>query len=115
ALTGPIGLADITDQIGKAGKDIGVIALTDKMDTEVRLHAFDEGASAVELRQPALVVSVVKRQFEQLRARREVRRLEAALRESERRCEVLCDCSVYPNTYAVVSQTLRAHTALLDK
>ncbi len=114
ALSGPIGLADITDQIGKAGKDIGVIALTDKMDTEVRLHAFDEGASAVELRQPALVVSVVKRQFEQLRARREVRRLEAALRESERRCDALLDSSRDPIAYVHEGMHIRANRAYLE-
>lgn len=114
ALPGPIGLAEITDQIGKAGKDIAVIALTDKMDTDVRLHAFDEGAIAVELRQPALVVSVVKRQFEQLRTRRDVRRLETALRESERRCDALLDSSRDPIAYVHEGMHIRANRAYLE-
>jgi diguanylate cyclase (GGDEF)-like protein/PAS domain S-box-containing protein len=114
ALPGPIDLADITSSIGKAGKDITVIALAEQMDTDLRLQAFDDGVSAVELRQPALVVAVVKRQFEQLRTRREVRRLESSLRESERRCDALLDSSRDPIAYVHEGMHIRANRAYLE-
>jgi len=111
---GSIALAAITGQIGKAGKDIAVIALTERMDGEIRLQAFDDGVIAVELRQPALVVAVVKRQFEQLRTRREVRRLESSLRESERRCDALLDSSRDPIAYVHEGMHIRANRAYLE-
>lgn len=114
SVPGPIGLDDITSAIGKAGKDIAVIALVDKMDTDIRLQAFDDGANAVELRQPALVVAVVKRQFEQLSTRREVRRLESSLRESERRCDALLDSSRDPIAYVHEGMHIRANRAYLE-
>jgi diguanylate cyclase (GGDEF)-like protein/PAS domain S-box-containing protein len=114
SIPGPIELDEITGSIGKAGKDIAVIAVCDQMDTDVRLQAFDAGVNAVELRQPALVVAVVKRQYEQLRTRREVRRLESALRESERRCDALLDSSRDPIAYVHEGMHIRANRAYLE-
>jgi diguanylate cyclase (GGDEF)-like protein/PAS domain S-box-containing protein len=111
---GPISLADVTSIIGKAGKDICVIALVDAMDGDTRLQAYDDGVSAVELRQPALVVAAVKRQFELLRTRRELRRLESALRESERRCDALLDSSRDPIAYVHEGMHVRANRAYLE-
>ncbi|MDZ3822242.1 MAG: EAL domain-containing protein [Pseudoxanthomonas sp.] len=114
SVPGPINPADLTDQIGRAGKDVAVIVLVEQMDGEVRIKGFDDGAVAVELRQPALVVAVVKRQFEQLRTRREVRKLETALRESERRCDALLDSSRDPVAYVHEGMHIRANRAYLE-
>lgn len=114
SVPGPIAVADATEKIARAGKDIAVVALAEQLDGDTRLQCFDDGAIAVELRQPALVVSVVKRQFDQLTTRREVRRLETSLRESERRCDALLDSSRDPIAYVHEGMHIRANRAYLE-
>ena len=114
ALPGPIPINEITSEIGKAGKDIPTVALSEAVDADTRQQAFDDGATAVELRLPALVVAVVRRQFDQLCTRRDVRRLETALRESERRCEALLDSSRDPIAYVHEGMHIRANRAYLE-
>lgn len=113
-LPGPLSIADITAEVGKAGKDVPTIALTQQTDADTRQQAFDDGATAVELRLPALVVAVVRRQFDQLCTRREVRRLESSLRESERRCDALLDSSRDPIAYVHEGMHIRANRAYLE-
>ncbi len=97
------------------GKDIAVIAVTAKADEDTVANAFVEGARALILRNRAEhVQSVVRREFEALLMRRSVRRLEAALRETERRCEALLDSSRDPIAYVHEGMHVRANKAYLE-
>lgn len=111
---GPVSLADVAAEVARAGKDLSIIALLREMDVEQRAAAFEAGATAVEPRHPPLVVAAVKRQFDQLRARRELRRLEGALRESERRCDGLLDSSRDPIAFVHEGMHIRANRAYLE-
>jgi PAS domain S-box-containing protein/diguanylate cyclase (GGDEF)-like protein len=57
---------------------------------------------------------IVRREFEALTMRRNVRRIEAALRESERRCEALLDSSRDPIAYVHEGMHVRANKAYLE-
>src|SRR5690606_14668381 len=60
------------------------------------------------------VQMVVRREFEALCMRRSVRRLEASLRESERRCEALLDSSRDPIAFVHEGMHVRANRAYLE-
>jgi diguanylate cyclase (GGDEF)-like protein/PAS domain S-box-containing protein len=97
------------------GKDVGVIAVASKTDEDTVANAFTDGARALALRNRAEhVQSIVRREFEALLMRRSVRRLEAALRETERRCEALLDSSRDPIAYVHEGMHVRANKAYLE-
>lgn len=97
------------------GKDIAVIAVAVKADEDTVANAFTDGARALTLRNRAEhVQSIVRREFEALLMRRSVRRLEAALRETERRCEALLDSSRDPIAYVHEGMHVRANKAYLE-
>ncbi|MHB8447061.1 MAG: EAL domain-containing response regulator [Rudaea sp.] len=97
------------------GKDIALIAVAAKADEDTVANAFTDGARALTLRNRAEhVQSIVRREFEALLMRRSVRRLETALRETERRCEALLDSSRDPIAYVHEGMHVRANKAYLE-
>ncbi len=97
------------------GKDIALIAVTAKADEDVVAKAFTDGARALALRNRTdHVQAIVRREFEALLMRRGVRRLESALRETERRCEALLDSSRDPIAYVHEGMHVRANKAYLE-
>ena len=108
-------LSDVAVAASHGGKDIAVIAVTAKVDEEVVADAFAGGARAVALRnRPDHVQAIVRREFEALHMRRGVRRLEASLRETERRCDALLDNSRDPIAYVHEGMHVRANRAYLE-
>ena len=108
-------LADVAVAANHGGKDIAVIAVTAKVDEDIIARAFTEGARALALRnRTEHVQSIVKREFEALHMRRGVRRLETALRETERRCDALLDNSRDPIAYVHEGMHVRANKAYLE-
>jgi len=108
-------LSDVAVAASHGGKDIAVIAVTAKVDEEVVADAFTGGARAVALRnRPDHVQAIVRREFEALHMRRGVRRLEASLRETERRCDALLDNSRDPIAYVHEGMHVRANRAYLE-
>ena len=108
-------LADVAAQAGMGGKDIAVIAVVKKPSEADIVAAFNDGARALALRNRAEhVQSIVKREFESLNMRRGVRRLESALRETERRCDALLDSSRDPIAYVHEGMHVRANRAYLE-
>ena len=80
-------LKDASSATNATGKDIAIIAVAAKADEDTVANACTDGARALSLRNRAEhVQSIVRREFEGLLMRRSVRRLETALRETERRC-----------------------------
>jgi diguanylate cyclase (GGDEF)-like protein/PAS domain S-box-containing protein len=110
-----IKVSEAAAAIAESGKDIALIAVV-KQPTEAHiLAAFGDGARALALRNHAdHVQSIVKREFEALIMRRSVRRLESALRETERRCDSLLDSSRDPIAYVHEGMHVRANRAYLE-
>jgi diguanylate cyclase (GGDEF)-like protein/PAS domain S-box-containing protein len=108
-------LADIAVAASHGGKDIAVIAVTAKVDEDIIADAFTNGARALALRNRTdHVQAIVRREFEALHMRRGVRRLEASLRETERRCDALLDNSRDPIAYVHEGMHVRANRAYLE-
>ena len=108
-------LKNVVAAANATGNDIAVIAVAAKADEDTVANAFTDGARALTLRNRAEhVQSIVRREFEALRMRRSVRRLEAALRETERRCEALLDSSRDPIAYVHEGMHVRANKAYLE-
>jgi len=110
-----VSLKDAAAGANANGKDVAVIAIAVNVDEDTVARAFTEGARALALRNRAEhVQSIVRREFEALLMRRGVRRLEAALRETERRCEALLDSSRDPIAYVHEGMHVRANKAYLE-
>lgn len=108
-------LADVTAAAGKGGKDIAIVAVVGNVTEDVIVNAFNDGARALALRhRTEHVQSIVRREFDSLNMRRGVRRLESALRETERRCDALLDSSRDPIAYVHEGMHVRANKAYLE-
>ena len=108
-------LAEVATAANHGGKDIAIVAVTAKVDEDVISRAFTDGARALALRnRTEHVQAIVRREFEALHMRRGVRRLESALRETERRCDALLDNSRDPIAYVHEGMHVRANKAYLE-
>lgn len=77
-------------QIRKQDKDIPLVVLLDKFDQEMVDEALKDGAAdAVVFDAHAHLVAVISRELDSLQARRARRKAEAALAETEKRCQLL--------------------------
>ena len=102
-------------RIESSGKDIALLALTDKIDEELVARIMIIGTRGIALRKrPDQLQAVVRRELDALHTRRSVRRLESALRESERRCDTLLDSSRDPIAYVHEGTHMRANRAYLE-
>ena len=108
-------LRQTAEAVNRTGKDIALIAYGSSVSDNVIAEAFREGARALALQsRPDHLQMVVRREFEALTMRRGVRRLENALRESERRCGDLLDSSRDPIAYVHEGMHVRANRAYLE-
>lgn len=107
--------ADAVGLVERAGKDCPVIALVAAIDDATTLGALREKVRALALRgNPEHLVAVVRREAEDLGHRRALRRLDAALKESERRCDALLDSSRDPIAFVHEGMHVRANRAYLE-
>ncbi len=108
-------LRNVAQQIDASARDIALIACVSKMDDQGIADMFQDGVQGVGSRsQPKQMITVIKREFDSLNTRRQVRRLESALRESERRCDALLDSSNDPISYVHEGMHVRANRSYLD-
>src|SRR5690606_25855581 len=108
-------LATVLQQVAATGKDIPVVAVADAVNHDAYVQAMTAGVRAVALREPArLLLAVVRDAWTDLDARRAQRRLEARLRETERRCDALIDSSRDPIAYVHEGMHIRANQAYLE-
>src|SRR5690606_32037624 len=108
-------LAEVVRQVAATGKDVPVVALADVVDRESYIQAKSDGARALALREPpSLLLAVLRDAWADLEARRTQRRLEARLRETERRCDALIDSSRDPIAYVHEGMHIRANQAYLE-
>ncbi|HEX7768744.1 MAG TPA: EAL domain-containing protein [Dokdonella sp.] len=110
-----LSITQVCNAASAGGRDITVIASGREMSEDMVVGAYRDGARAVMLRNShEHVQMVVRREFEALTMRRGVRRLEASLRESERRCEALLDSSRDPIAFVHEGMHVRANKAYLE-
>jgi diguanylate cyclase (GGDEF)-like protein/PAS domain S-box-containing protein len=105
----------VAKQAEGTGKDIPVLACATSLDEKTVLGGINLGARDVALRsRPEHVQFVVRNEFQSLLARRSLRHLEAALRETERRCDALIESSRDPIAYVHEGMHIRANAAYLE-
>jgi diguanylate cyclase (GGDEF)-like protein/PAS domain S-box-containing protein len=96
-------------------RDQALIALLRRLDERQVVELFAAGVRGIGLRnQPRHLLAIVQREFEALQSRRQVRRLEASLRETERRCEALLDSSTDAVAYVHEGMHVRVNPAYLQ-
>ncbi len=110
-----ISLEDTMRVLEAYGRDFALIGMVTNMDNEVVADLFVHGARGVASRShPKQLIAVLKREFESLHTRRQVRWLHTALRETERRCDALLDSSTDAIAYVHEGMHVRANQAYLD-
>ncbi|KFN44565.1 EAL domain-containing response regulator [Arenimonas oryziterrae] len=110
-----IDFTSVAKRVEATGKDIPVLASTVALDEATVLGAIAAGARDVALRtKPEHVQFVVRNEFNALLARRGLRHIEAALRETERRCDALISSSRDPIAYVHEGMHIRANQAYLE-
>ena len=108
-------LSDIVPMLDASGRDYSLIGLLEKINNQQVADMFIGGVRGVVPRdQPKLLLIVLQREFDALQARRQLRRLETSLRESERRCDALLDSSHDAIAYVHEGMHVRANQAYLD-
>jgi len=102
-------------QVAASGKDIPIIILVDAPGDASVVDDLVHGARAAALRsRQDHLLSVLRDEWNDLEARRGLRRLEAQLRETERRCDALIASSRDPIAYVHEGMHIRANEAYLD-
>jgi len=111
-----VSLESIARALDATGKDVALLALTDRLtDDTVASILAHESIRGIALRnRHDQLQAVVRRELDALNTRRNVRRLEASLRESERRCDALLDSSRDPIAYIHEGTHVRANNAYLE-
>lgn len=113
ATTVPI--AKVMQDVDASGKDLPVLLLLNSLDEHLLLEAMSLGARGVVLRgHMDHIQTVVRSEWADLEARRSMRRLEAQIRETERRCDALIDSSREPIAYIHEGMHIRANGAYLE-
>jgi diguanylate cyclase (GGDEF)-like protein/PAS domain S-box-containing protein len=108
-------LREVVHLLDAHGRDVALVALVNQLDTQSVAEMFAGGVRGTALRtQPKQLIAVLQREFDSLHTRRQVRLLEAALRESERRCDALLDSSTDAIAYVHEGMHVRANRAYLE-
>jgi diguanylate cyclase (GGDEF)-like protein/PAS domain S-box-containing protein len=110
-----ISLEEAVKVLDAYGRDYSLLGLVNSIDNQIVADLFVHGARGVASRsQPKQLIAVLQREFDSLQTRRQVRRLETALRESERRCDALLDSSTDAIAYVHEGMHVRANQAYLE-
>lgn len=98
-----------------SSKDIPIVATLGTLDEAGVTRALEAGARNIALRTSALHLQhAVRNEFAALESRRAQRHIEAALRETERRCDALIASSRDPIAYVHEGMHIRANEAYLE-
>ncbi len=110
-----IPLPVVLEKIAASGRDVPVHVLVEALDEAQLIADIAGGASGHVLRRrPEHLLQVVQAEWANLNARRELRRMEAQVRETERRCDALIDSSRDPIAYVHEGMHMRANDAYLE-
>ena len=107
--------AEVMERAGANGRDLPVVVEVEHIDDASLVALTEAGARGIVLRgQFGYLQEVVVREFTDLEARRGLRRLEAQIRETERRCDALIESSRDPIAYVHEGMHIRANRAYLE-
>ena len=107
--------ATVMQAVTASARDIPVLATASELDPDRLMEAIKAGARGIALRtRPEHLQALVREEFAVLEQRRSIRRLEAALRETERRCDALISSSRDPIAYVHEGMHIRANRAYLE-
>ena len=107
--------AEVMERAGANGRDLPVVVEVEHIDDASLMALTGAGAHGIVLRgQFGYLQDVVVREFTDLEARRGLRRLEAQIRETERRCDALIESSRDPIAYVHEGMHIRANRAYLE-
>lgn len=110
-----IPLHGLRERIVERGKDIPLIFVTDTFDEEDWINSLRAGVRAIALRhRPEHLLHVVRMEVGSLHDRRNLRRLDAQMRETDRRCDALIASSRDPIAYIHEGLLIRANDAFLE-
>ncbi len=110
-----IALGDVLRAVKSSDKDIPIIGLVDQLDPALVARVYGDGARRLAVRsEPVQLLRAIRLDWEDLEARRGLRRLEAQVRESERRCDALIESSRDPIAYVHEGMHIRANPAYLE-
>jgi diguanylate cyclase (GGDEF)-like protein/PAS domain S-box-containing protein len=110
-----VSLPRVMEKVDASGKDLPVLVLVNAIDEAQLLKLMAKGARGVALREHMdHIQNVVRSEWVDLEARRSYRRLEAQMREIERRCDALIDSSRDPIAYIHEGMHIRANAAYLE-
>lgn len=108
-------ITKVMQAVDASGKDLPVLLLLDMVDDTRLLEMVTLGARGIVLRRSTdHVTTRVRQEWADLEARRSQRRLEAQIRETERRCDALIDSSREPIAYIHEGMHIRANPAYLE-
>lgn len=110
-----IPMSALQTQIAGSGKDIPILLLAERIEENALVEAASHGVRAIALRhRPAHLLALVRSEWDDLQARRGLRRIEAQMRETERRCDALIASSRDPIAYVHEGMHIRANDAYLE-
>ncbi|MGH8079174.1 MAG: EAL domain-containing response regulator [Lysobacter sp.] len=110
-----VSLLKLMQSVDASGKDLPVLVLMEAVDEAALLGVMEIGARGVVLRSNIThLQNVVRAEWSDLEGRRSLRRLEAQVRETERRCDALIDSSRDPIAYIHEGMHIRANAAYLE-
>ena len=108
-------LDEVLQLVKASGKDLPVIAVANSVDDASLAQAFAAGVRGIALRhRPQQLLETVRTEWADLEMRRSLRRLEAQVRETERRCDALIESSRDPIAYVHEGMHIRANPAYLE-
>lgn len=107
--------ASVLRQLDASGRDLATIAVLEHLEDDPVSDLLSGGVRGVALRRRHdQILATVHREFGALAMRRQVRRLETALRETERRCDSLLDSSRDAIAYVHEGMHVRVNQAYLE-
>jgi diguanylate cyclase (GGDEF)-like protein/PAS domain S-box-containing protein len=106
---------EMLERVRTSGKEVGIVALLGRLHESEVVALYELGIFAIAPRKnERLLREVVLHALAEVRSRRSLRRLEASLLETERRCENLIDSSRDPIAYIHAGMHVRANQAYLE-
>jgi PAS domain S-box-containing protein len=110
-----IPLGEVLRTVASSDKDIPIVGLLDEFDGALAAQVYAAGARRLGLRsEPTQLLRVIRLEWNDLETRRSLRRLDAQVRETERRCDALIESSRDPIAYVHEGMHIRANPAYLE-
>jgi PleD family two-component response regulator len=109
-------IAQAQQLIGDSGKDVGLIALAQQVDSTVIVEAINHGArDALMHSNTEHLIQVITREAASIQLRRRAQRLELSVQESEKRCQNLLTSSKDAVAYVHEGMHIFANQAYLER